>query len=177
MKFTETKLKGVWTIDIEPSTDDRGFFARTVCVKEFAAHDLRSDFVQSSISHNHVKGTLRGMHYQAAPHEEAKLVRCTCGAIYDVVLDLRRGSPTFLRWLAVELTGDNQRAVYIPAGCAHGFQTLADGTDVFYQITEFFYPDCARGVRWDDPAFKIIWPVVQDRIMSIKDQEYQNFSI
>lgn len=172
MKFAETRLKGAYAIVPDLIEDERGFFARTFCQKEFEAHGLRPTLVQCSVSFNKKKGTLRGMHYQVPPHEEAKLVRCTRGAIYDVVLDLRPSSPTFKQWVAEELTAANRRMVYIPEGFAHGFQTLADHTEVSYQMSEFYHPECARGVRWDDPAFKIDWPVA-DAIVSKRDQSYE----
>lgn len=171
MKFVETALPGAYIIEMEPLRDERGFFARSFCREEFAAHGLNPDLVQCSVSFNDKRGTLRGMHWQAKPHEEAKLVRCTMGAIHDVILDLRPDSPAFRRWVAVELTAENRRALYIPEGCAHGFQTLADNTEVFYQMSEFYHPECARGVRWDDPAFGIEWPVA-DPIISARDRAY-----
>lgn len=175
MILTETKLKGAFIIEPERLEDERGFFARTFCKEEFRAHGLNPRVVQCSISFNKTRGTLRGMHYQAAPYEEAKVVRCTMGAICDVIIDLRPESPTFKRWVAVELTSDNHRMLYIPEGFAHGFQTLEDNTEVFYQMSEFYHPATARGVRWDDPAFGIEWPPVERRIISAKDQDYPNF--
>ena len=172
MKLTETRLKGAYAIVPDLIEDERGFFARTFCQKEFEAHGLRPTLVQCSVSFNKKKGTLRGMHYQVPPHEEAKLVRCTRGAIYDVIVDLRPSSPTFKQWIAEELTEANRRMLYIPEGFAHGFQTLADHTEVSYQMSEFYHPECARGVRWDDPAFKIDWPVA-DVIVSKRDQSYK----
>ena len=171
MIFTETKLPGVFIIDIEPISDERGFFARTFCAKEFAAMGLETNFVQHSISYNKIRGALRGMHYQAAPHEEVKIVSCVKGAIYDVVIDLRPASTTFMQWVAVELTEQNHRRLYIPKGCAHGFQTLEDDTHVSYKISEFYHPECARGVRWDDPTFRIQWPF-QPSVVSVKDTRY-----
>jgi dTDP-4-dehydrorhamnose 3,5-epimerase len=159
MKFSPTKLPGVWIVDLERREDERGFFARSWCRREFEDHGLNPNLVQCSVSFNQKKGTLRGMHYQIAPHEEAKLVRCTRGAIYDVAVDLRPASPAFGNWTAVELTADNGRALYIPEGCAHGFQTLADNTEAFYQMSEFYHPESARGIRWNDPALAIPWPV------------------
>jgi dTDP-4-dehydrorhamnose 3,5-epimerase len=170
--FTETKLKGAFVIEPERIEDERGFFARTFCEREFEARGLNARVAQCSISFNRKKGTLRGMHYQVAPHEEAKLVRCTRGAIYDVIIDLRADSPTFRQWVAVELTEDNRRMLYIPEGFAHGFQTLEDNTEVFYQISEFYHPESARGVRWDDPAFGIDWPPEDQRVISARDQDY-----
>src|SRR5215467_12061805 len=142
MIFYETRLPGVFEIHLAPYSDERGWFARTWCQKEFESRNLNPKVVQCSVSFNLRKGTLRGMHYQAAPHPEAKLVRCTMGAIYDVILDLRAASPSFKRWVAVELTADNRRMLYIPEGFAHGFQTLADDSEVFYQMSEFYYPEC-----------------------------------
>ena len=169
MIFRETKLKGVFIIELERIEDERGFFARTFCRKEFEAHGLNPNLVQCSVSFNKKKGTLRGMHYQVAPHQEAKLVRCTMGAIYDVLLDLRPGSPTFKQWVSVELTDENQLIVYIPEGLAHGFQTLRDNTEVSYQVTEFYHPHCATGVRWDDPTLAIQWPLAEP-IISERDK-------
>lgn len=164
MTLTETNLAGVFIIDIEPITDERGFFARTFCKREFEEKGLVSEFVQCSVSYNKTKGTLRGMHYQVAPHKETKIVSCMRGAIYDVVLDLRRESNTFKQWLAVELTGVNHRSLYIPEGIAHGFLTLQDNTEVYYQISEFYYPALSKGVRWNDLAFGIEWPSEADNI-------------
>lgn len=145
-------------IDIDSHEDERGFFARSWCEDEFKRHGLNPRLVQCNISFNKKRGTLRGMHYQIAPFPEAKLVRCTMGAIYDVIIDLRQNSPTFKQWMSVELTAENRRALYIPEDFAHGFQTLTDHTEVFYQMSEFYHPECARGVRWDDPVFAIEWP-------------------
>lgn len=174
MRFTETRLKGAYIIDIEPVEDERGFFARTWCEKEFKSRKLPPRFVQCSISFNKKRGTLRGMHYQVKPHEEHKLVRCTRGAIYDVIIDLRPKSPTFKQWIAVELSAANRRMLYVPAGFAHGFQTLEDETEVLYQISEFYNPNHSAGVRWNDPAFGIRWPL-EVRVISLKDQEYRDF--
>ena len=170
MIFTETKIKGVYIIGPELLTDERGFFARSFCKEEFQKHGLDTDIVQCNISYNKKKGTLRGMHYQVPPFEEAKIVSCTKGSIYDVVVDLRRESLTYCQWVATELSERNFKMMYIPRGCAHGFQTLEDEAIVYYQMTEFFHPECARGVRWDDPAIGIIWPVPA-RIISEKDQK------
>lgn len=159
MQFYETKLKGSFVIEIDRLEDERGFFARSFCKDEFRAHGLCEVFVQCNVSFNKKRGTLRGMHYQISPFEEAKLIRCTRGAIYDVVLDLRSESPTFREWVGVELTADSYRMVYIPQGCAHGLQTFVNDTEVFYQMSEFYHPECARGVRWNDPQFGIIWPL------------------
>ena len=167
MIFTETKLKGAFIIEIEPREDDRGFFARSWCMDEFEAHGLNSRLVQCNISFNKTRGTLRGMHYQSAPFAEAKLVRCTMGAIQDVIIDLRPASPTFKQWVSVELTAENRCALYIPEDFAHGFLTLEDNSEVFYQMSEFYHPEYARGVKWNDPAFGVIWtninPIVSER--------------
>lgn len=171
MNFVGTALPGAYVVEMEPIHDTRGFFARSFCREEFACQGLNPDLVQCSVSFNERRSTLRGMHYQAKPYEEAKLVRCTMGAIYDVILDLRPDSPTFRRWFAAELTAGNRKMMYVPEGVAHGFQTLADNTEVFYQMTEFYHPECARGVRWDDPAFGIRWPL-PDPVMSDKDRSY-----
>ncbi len=172
MLFTETNLRGVWIVDLERREDERGFFARSWCRDEFAAHGLNPALVQCNISFNKRKGTLRGMHYQAAPHEEAKLVRCTAGAIYDVAVDLRPGSATFRQWMSVELTAQNRRMLYISEGLAHGFQTLEAETEVFYQMFESYHPESARGVRWNDPAFGIDWPAASERLLSERDRSY-----
>jgi dTDP-4-dehydrorhamnose 3,5-epimerase len=172
--FTETKLSGAFIIEPEKLADERGFFARTFCQMEFKAHCICIEIAQCNISFNKKKGTLRGMHYQVAPYEEAKLVRCTKGAIYDVILDLRPRSLTFKQWINTELTGKNRRILYIPAGLAHGFQTMEDETEVFYQMSEFYHPECVKGVRWDDPVFGIKWPI-DLKIINARDQSYENF--
>jgi len=169
-----TPIAGACTIGIEPIADQRGFFARTWCRREIEQAGLCADIAQCSISVNLRKGTLRGMHLQGAPHEETKIVRCVKGAIFDVVLDLRRDSPTFLRWHGVELSSANRLALYIPAGCAHGFQTLEDDCEVAYQISEFYHPECSRPVRWNDRAFGIEWPLPVT-VMSAADQTYPDF--
>ena len=174
MIFTETKLGGIFIITPEKLEDERGFFARTWCQREFERQGLNPRVAQCSVSFNRKRGTLRGMHYQAAPHEETKVVSCTRGAIYDVVIDLRTDSPTFTRWTAFELTSENRNMVYIPEGFAHGFQTLEDNSEVFYQISEFYAPEHGRGVRWNDPAFSIQWPEAQ-RILSDRDKNYPDF--
>jgi dTDP-4-dehydrorhamnose 3,5-epimerase len=169
MKFSPTKMSGVWVVDLERHEDERGFFARSWCQREFAQHGLNPNLVQCNVSFNRKRGTLRGMHYQVAPHAEAKLVRCTRCAIFDVAVDLRPDSPTYRQWLSIELAAENGRALYIPEGFSHGFQTLADDSEVFYQMSEFFHPECARGLRWNDPAFGIIWPAPNPTI-SDRDQ-------
>jgi dTDP-4-dehydrorhamnose 3,5-epimerase len=158
MRFTETKVAGVYFIEPEPIADERGFFARIWCREEFAANGLDPELAQANISFNARKGTLRGLHFQAAPHAEVKLVRCTRGAIFDVAVDLRSGSPTYLSWFGAELSDANRSMLYVPEGCAHGFLTLTDGAEVAYQMSAPYAPEAARGVRFDDPAFGIEWP-------------------
>lgn len=174
MIFEETILKGAFIIKLEPFQDARGFFARSFCKKEFEKQGLNSNIMQCNISYNKKKGTLRGMHYQIAPHEEAKFVSCTNGLIYDVIIDLRPDSSTYCKWISVELSANSLKMLYIPEGFAHGFQTLEDNATVFYQMTEFYHPECARGVRWNDPSFEIKWPI-SNLIISYKDQNYPNF--
>lgn len=167
MIFLCTELPGVFVVEVEAKADDRGLFARTYCRDEFTARGLCVEWPQCNVSFNTRAGTLRGLHWQAAPHEEVKLVRCTSGAAFDVVVDLRPGSPTYGKWVSVEITATNRRAVYIPGGCAHGFQTLADATELFYQMSATYVPEAARGVRYDDPTLSIVWPappaVISDR--------------
>lgn len=177
MLFHQTLLNGVLLIEPEKKEDERGFFARTCCADEFAAHGLNSQWVQSSISYNERQGTLRGMHYQAAPHEEIKLIRCTMGSIYDVVADVRPDSPTYLKWLGIELSAANRRTLYVPKGIAHGFQTLVDHSEVFYQMSTGYVPEAACGFRWDDACFHIHWPVVGARIISQRDQSYPDYAL
>lgn len=176
MIFHETKLSGVFEIQLETKADDRGFFVRTWCQQEFEAQGLSGKLVQCSLSFNSRKGTLRGMHYQAAPNPEIKLVRCSRGEICDVVLDLRPESPSFKDWVAVILTAENRRMIYVPEGCAHGFLTLKDDSEVSYQMSEFFHPESARGVRWNDPAFQIVWPAKVE-VISDRDRTYPDFEI
>jgi len=159
MRFEATKLLGAYVVEPEPHEDSRGFFARTFCVREFSEHGLATGFVQCSVSFNHLRGTLRGLHYQLPPSCEAKLVRCTAGAIYDVIVDLRPSSSTYLEHIGVELSGRNRRALYVPPMFAHGFQTLEPGTEVFYQISEYYSPGAATGVRYDEPKVGIEWPL------------------
>ena len=175
MIFAETALPGVYAIDLEPHEDERGSFARVFCAREFAEHGLDTRVAQSSIARNRVPGTLRGMHWQEAPHEEVKLVRCVRGEVYDVVADLRVGSPTFGRWIAVELSEANGRALHVPAGCAHGYQTLAPETAVWYQMSAPHVPEAARGFRFDDPAFAIEWPPAGERVISERDRSWPDF--
>lgn len=176
MRFIETELKGAYIIELEPIEDERGFFARNFCQKEFEKYGLKTRIAQCNISYNKKQGTLRGMHYQAAPYEEAKIVICTSGSIYDVIIDLRPHSPTYCQWFAVKLTAKNYKMLYVPEGFAHGFQTLEDETAVFYQMTEAYFPEYARGVRWDDPAFGIKWQF-DDPIISDKDRMLPLFTI
>jgi len=174
MKFSTTAIAGAWLIDLERHEDERGFFARTFCRDEFAAHGLRAGFVQCNLSSNARRGTLRGMHCQARPHEEAKVVCCTRGAVYDVVVDLRRDSPTFRKWAGFELSAANRRMLYIAEGLAHGFQSLEDETDLFYLMSETYHQEAARGVRWNDPAFGIRWPLAGPTLSS-RDAGYPDF--
>jgi dTDP-4-dehydrorhamnose 3,5-epimerase len=169
MKFTETDLPGVWIIDLEPIEDDRGFFARTYCANEFAAHGLNTNWPQTNLSRTLRPGMLRGLHFQADPRPEVKLIRCAVGAIHDVLVDVRPDSPTFRHWQSFELTGANGRTLYVPGGYAHGFQCLAANTEVFYQMSDFYVAELARGVRWDDPTLAIDWPMA-DPFLSPRDQ-------
>lgn len=175
MIFHETGLLGAYLIEMERASDERGFFARTYCRHAFEERGLNTSIEQCSISYNARKGTLRGMHYQVEPAAEVKLVQCICGSLYDVIIDLRVGSKTFCQWYAVELSDNNRLILYVPEGFAHGFQTLVDNTTVFYQISTFYAPQHARGVRWNDPAFAIEWPI-KDPILSEKDICMPDFS-
>jgi len=170
--FKETKLKGAYIIELEAIEDPRGYFARSYCKKEFSRNKLDFVIVQCDVSHNNTKGTLRGMHYQAAPHREAKLVSCIHGAMYDVIVDLRPESDTYRRWFGAELTEGNRIMIYVPVGFAHGFQTLEDETTVYYQMSEYYHAECARGLRWDDPSIKISWPSVESRYISDRDLNF-----
>jgi dTDP-4-dehydrorhamnose 3,5-epimerase len=174
MKFSKTKIAGVFEIEIEPFLDDRGFFARTWCRKEFEAQGLDPKLVQCSVSFNTRKGTLRGMHYQEAPYAEAKLVRCVRGSVFDVVIDLRSSSPTFKQWVTVVLNSEKHNMVFVPEGCAHGFLTLENETEVFYEMSEFYDVESARGIRWNDPAFQIAWPDKVE-VISERDRTYPNY--
>jgi dTDP-4-dehydrorhamnose 3,5-epimerase len=175
MQFTETELAGAYVIDLERREDERGFFARAWCAAEFASHGLDTRISQCNISFNERLGTLRGMHYQVPPHAEVKVVRCTRGAVYDVIVDLRPESPTYRSWIAVELTAQNGRLLYVPEGFAHGYQTLEDETETFYQVSVPYTPDAERGVRWNDPAFGIEWPDAPERVISEKDRSWPDF--
>ena len=174
MIFSETKLKGAYVIELEKKEDERGFFARTWDKQEFNDHHLNSNLIQCSISHNKIRGILRGMHYQFAPYEEAKVVTCTKGKIFDVIIDLRKNSNSYKEWIGIELNGKDYKMLYIPEGFAHGFQTLEDDTDVFYQISQLYMPEYSQGIRWDDPLFAIKWPL-KPKIMSKKDSDYELF--
>ena len=174
MRFEQSPLPGAFVVDVDRKDDERGFFARTFCHDEFSEHGLVADYAQSSVSFNKRKGTLRGMHFQKKPHEETKLVRCAMGAIYDVIVDLRPGSPTQTRWFGIELSAVNRRAFYVPKGFAHGFITLADESEVLYQISTQFHPESAAGVRWNDPAFTIEWPL-EAVVMSGRDRSYPDY--
>lgn len=169
MIFTETPLKGAYIIDIEQRSDERGFFARTFCQREFTEHGLNVNVAQSNISYSRLAGTLRGLHYQLPPHGETKLLRCTRGAFLDVLVDLRADSATFKQWFAVELTEQNHRMVYVPVGFAHGLQTLVDDTEALYLVSEFYTPASERGVRWNDPELAIAWRETPQRIISARD--------
>lgn len=174
MIFRETRLGGAYVVEPEPLGDERGFFARTWCRQEFTERELNPELVQCNISFNHKKGTLRGMHYQAAPREEAKLVKCIRGAIYDVIVDLRSGSSTFGAYVGVVLSAENRRMLYVPEKFAHGFITLEDNTEIFYQMSEFYSPECAKGFRWNDPFFHIEWPM-NVAVVSERDRNYPNW--
>jgi dTDP-4-dehydrorhamnose 3,5-epimerase len=169
VKFSGTPLEGALLVEPEPQGDERGFFARSYCREEFAAQGVDFAIAQASVSFNRAAGTLRGLHYQAPPHAEAKLVRCTAGALFDVIVDLRESSPTRRRWFSVELSAANRRMLFVPPGLAHGFQTLADATEVEYLISAPYRPEAARGVRWDDPLLAIAWPPVARRVISERD--------
>jgi dTDP-4-dehydrorhamnose 3,5-epimerase len=174
MKFFDTVIPGAFLITIEPVFDERGFFVRTYCREEFSRQGLETDFSQFSLSHNALYGTLRGLHYQAEPYGEVKLVRCIRGAVFDVLVDLRSDSPTHLRWVGYDLSESNLNALYIPKGVAHGFLTLSDSSEIEYQISTAYVPESSRGVRWNDPAFGILWPY-PPRIISARDNSFEDF--
>ena len=176
MRFVDTRVAGTWVVEPERFEDERGFFARTWDTMEFAEQGLNHRLVQASISYNRARGTLRGLHYQDVPHREAKLVRCTSGTVFDVALDLRVESPTYLVWFGVELSAANCQALYIPEGCAHGFLTLTDDSEMLYQMSEFYAPDAGRGVRYDDPAFGIEWPA-DVLVITDRDRGYGDFEV
>ena len=174
MTFKETKLQGSFIIESEISIDERGAFSRTFCRRDFENHGLNGDISQCSISLNKKKNTLRGMHYQKYPHAEAKLVRCSRGLIYDVIVDLRCDSSTFKQWVSTEMSAENRKMVYVPEGFAHGFQTLTDNAEVVYQMSQFYSPSHADGFRWNDPSFRIEW-LSENLVISLKDQNYTDF--
>ena len=174
MKFTELKIPGAFLVELEPRTDERGFFARSFCMREFEAHGLNPNVEQCNVSYSLQRGTLRGLHIQRAPHEETKLVRCTRGRLYDVIVDLRKESPTYCRWIGVELDADSRRAVYVPRGCAHGFQTLEPDSEAFYQVSAFYSQEFELGYRWNDPSFQIEWPL-DDAVLSDRDRAHKDF--
>jgi dTDP-4-dehydrorhamnose 3,5-epimerase len=176
MLFTETKLKGAWLIEIKKMEDDRGFFGRSWCKKEFTDHGLNADICQINTSFTLKKGTIRGLHYQVDPWQETKFIRCTRGKIYDVIVDLRPGSPTFLQWVGHELDAENHRMVYVPENFAHGFVSLEDNVEVYYPVTQFYTPGAERGIKWDDPAINIHWPV-KVRVVSEKDRNHPEFAL
>ena len=175
MIFTETKLKGAFIIELARHQDDRGFFARTFCRKELEANGLIADVAQANLSLSKARGTLRGMHYQKSPFEETKLVRCTRGALYDVIIDLRPDSPTYKKWIGVELTADNYRMLFVPKNFAHGFITLTDDTEVTYMVSQFYAPGSELGIRWNDPQFGIQWPG-DVQVISEKDAGWPDFA-
>lgn len=176
MDFSPTPLKDAFVVEIEPHGDSRGFFARAWCRQEFEEQGLSTHVEQCNLSFNETKGTLRGMHFQRPPHSEVKLIRCTRGAIWDVIVDLRPNSETYKRWFGVELTGENRRMLYVPEGFAHGYQTLVDATETLYQVSAAYAPDSEGGVRWDDPAFGIEWPDETARTISEKDAAWPDFT-
>lgn len=171
MHFQKTSIPGAFLIDIAPKTDDRGFFARVFCTREFARHGIKGDISQSNLCFNHKKGTVRGMHFQASPALESKLIRCVRGAIHDVIVDMRPGSDSYLESISVELTAENRRALFVPELCAHGYQTLTDDAEILYQSGGFYSPECERGVRYDDPALKLTWPL-EVAAISDKDRDW-----
>ena len=175
MIFTETALKGTYIIEPEKYEDDRGYFARVFCKKEFEAHGFKLNMVQSNIAFSRKKWILRGLHYQVNPYAEVKLVRCISGRIFDVIIDLRPESLTYKQWFGTELSAENNQMLLIPQNFAHGYQSLANGTEVFYQVSQFYTPDAERGVRWDDPAFNIQWPEMTNPIISEKDKSWPDF--
>jgi len=176
MIFTESELPGAFVVDLERREDDRGFFARAWCANEFSDHGLNTRLVQANLSFNDREGTLRGMHFQGEPAAEAKLIRCTRGSIFDAIVDLRADSPTFKRWIGVELSADNRRALYVPEGFAHGYQTLEPETETFYLVSQYYTPEAEGGVRWDDPAFGIEWPNPESPLLSDKDRSWPDFT-
>jgi len=177
MIFKEIKLPGAFIIDIEKYEDDRGFFARAWCQNEFEAQGLNTHWVQANLGFSKKRGTIRGLHYQVAPHAEIKLIRCIRGAVYDVIVDLRPDSPTYKQWLGVELSADNHKMLYIPAGFAHGYQALEDESETFYQVSQFYAPGAEKGLRWNDPTFNIEWPITKNLILSEKDKNWPDYLV
>jgi dTDP-4-dehydrorhamnose 3,5-epimerase len=177
MIFTEREVKGVYVIELERFEDERGFFAPSFSQREFEAHGLVGRFLENNVSYNRRRGTLRGLHYQAAPYGQAKLVRCTRGSIFDVAVDLRPTSPTFRQWVGVRLTQENRLMLYLPGNMAHGFQALEDDTEVFYQVSEVYTPEAYMGYLWNDPAFGVKWPLPDERVLSKRDESYSYFKL
>jgi dTDP-4-dehydrorhamnose 3,5-epimerase len=175
MHFNETRLPGAYLVEPEPIADERGFFARAWCQKEFQAHDLTDQFVQCNLAYNRSRGTLRGLHFQRSPHREVKVVRCTMGRIFDVIVDLRPQSPTHRHWAGYELSAENRKMLYIPKGFAHGYVTLSDHSEIYYQVSAFYAPQSEGGVRWNDPAFGIKWPEITPLIISSKDRKWPDY--
>lgn len=175
MIFTPLKIDGAFLIELKPIYDERGFFARSYCQQEFADHGIHEQMVQTNMSHNKQRGMLRGLHWLAEPHREAKFVRCIQGSIFDVLVDIRPGSATYKQWFGIELSNSNNKALYIPPGCAHGYQVLADNSDVLYQVSAFYAPEAERGARWNDPAFSIEWPITDQVMLSEKDKRWADF--
>ncbi len=176
MIFTETKFKGVYIIEIEKIEDERGFFSRLWCQREFSQRGLNANFVQGNLAYNHKKATVRGMHYQTPPYQEVKLIRCTKGSLYDVIIDLRPNSETYLQWFSIILSDSDYKQLYIPEGFAHGYQTLTDNVEMRYGVTQFYTPEAERGIRWNDPLFKIDWPYKDNIIISEKDKNWPDFA-
>ena len=177
MIFHQSRLSGAYIIEVEKRVDNRGFFGRSFCRQEFDEHGLNPDMVQVNIGFSQSRGTLRGLHYQSPPHAEAKLVRCTAGSLYDVILDLRPNSPTFKQWMGIELSAGSYTMLYVPEGFAHGYLTLSDNTEVLYQVSQFYSPDSERGIRWNDQTFAIGWPPVDHLIISEKDRQWPDWSL
>ena len=175
MIFRETKLNGAFIIEAEKHSDERGFFARAFCQNELKSFGLHSTFVQANIGFSSIKGTLRGIHYQIKPYQEAKFIRCTKGILFDVIVDLRKDSKTYCQWLGVELNAENHNAIYMPEGFAHGYLTLKNNTEIFYMVSQFYEPNFERGIRWDDPTFSIDWPDISDMVISDKDKCWPDY--
>jgi dTDP-4-dehydrorhamnose 3,5-epimerase len=175
MKFVKTNLKDAWLIQTDRRTDERGYFMRAWCQKEFRENGIGVTFVQANTAFSALQGTLRGFHYQVAPYEEAKLVRCTAGEIYDVIIDLRPDSPTYKKWQSFHLSDKNGTSVFIPEGFAHSYMTLRDNTEVYYMVSQYYAPEAERGVRWNDPSFKIDWPLDPPNVISDKDRNFGNY--